>query len=171
LRAIGWIRGREEFGGLWNMIYSKSAEYAIRAFICLAGVPQGQFVMAKNIAEQADIPSYFLAKILQQLARKGFLKSSKGPTGGFSLARPASEISLLHIVDAVDGIQDYERCLGGMTECNDDAPCGMHDSWKHMRRQILAYLEETSIAAVAESAQQKRRALERKGKARKSVKD
>lgn len=149
------------------MIYSKSAEYAIRAFICLATVPQGQFVMAKNIAEQADIPSYFLAKILQQLARKGFLKSSKGPTGGFSLAKPASDISLLHIVDAVDGIQDYQRCLGGMTECSDEASCGMHDSWKQMRGQILAYLEDTSIASVAASAEQKKKAIEKKSRPRK----
>ena len=67
------------------MIYSRSAEYAIRAFVHLAQVPEGKYAMVKNIAEQEDIPAHFLAKILQQLARKGLLRSSKGPTGGFAL--------------------------------------------------------------------------------------
>jgi Iron-dependent Transcriptional regulator len=53
------------------MIYSRSAEYAIRAFVHLAQVPEGKFAMVKNIAEQEKIPAHFLAKILQQLARKG----------------------------------------------------------------------------------------------------
>lgn len=141
------------------MIYSRSAEYAIRAFVYLASVPPGKFAMAKQIAEDSDIPAHFLAKILQQLARKGFLKSSKGPTGGFCLAIPAAEISMCQIVDAVDGLTDYKRCLGGRTECRDDAPCGLHDSWKRMRSSIIDYLEGTSIAAVASSLEQKRRAL------------
>ena len=79
------------------MIYSRSAEYAIRAFVHLAQVPEGKYAMVKNIAEQEDIPAHFLAKILQQLARKGLLRSSKGPTGGFALrwipARSACWIS------------------------------------------------------------------------------
>ncbi|MEZ5355714.1 MAG: Rrf2 family transcriptional regulator [Bryobacteraceae bacterium] len=141
------------------MIYSKSAEYAIRAFVHLAAVPEGKFAMARQIAAQSDIPAHFLAKILQQLARHGYLKSSKGPSGGFSLIRPPETISLLDIVDAVDGIAGYKRCLGGMTECNDEAACGLHDSWKLMRSSILEYLERTSIADVAASLEQKRRAL------------
>ena len=62
------------------MIYSRSAEYAIRAFVHLVQVQEGKYAMVKNIAEQEDIPAHFLAKILQQLARKGLLRSSKGPT-------------------------------------------------------------------------------------------
>ncbi len=141
------------------MIYSKSAEYAIRAFVYLAAVPEGKFAMARHIAAESEIPAHFLAKILQQLARHGHLKSSKGPTGGFSLTRPPASISLLDIVDAVDGIAGYKRCLGGMTECNDQAACGLHDSWKLMRSSILEYLERTSVADVAASLDQKRRAL------------
>ncbi len=144
------------------MIYSRSAEYAIRAFVYLAEVPEGKYAMVKNIAEECDIPTHFLAKILQQLARKGFLRSSKGPTGGFTLRRPPEEINLLEIVDAIDGLEEYQRCLGGMAECNDDAPCGMHDSWKELRARILDYLEDTSIADVAEAQRKKREALARK---------
>lgn len=138
------------------MIYSRAAEYAIRAFVELAQAPPGQYRMAKQIAEQCDIPAHFLAKILQQLARQGILKSSKGPTGGFSLRRPPSEISLLEIVETVDGLENYQRCLGGMVECNDRAHCGMHDSWKALRSRIMDYLEGTSIADLAKALDDKR---------------
>jgi len=148
------------------MIYSRSAEYAIRAFVYLADVPPGKYAMVKDVAERTEIPAHFLAKILQQLARKGFLKSSKGPTGGFSLRQPADEITLVQIVDSVDGLADYQRCISGLAECTDHAPCGMHDSWKALRSRILEYLEQTTIADLALALEQKRKQLEkqRKGK-------
>jgi Rrf2 family iron-sulfur cluster assembly transcriptional regulator len=151
------------------MIYSRSAEYAIRAFVYLAEVPDGKYAMVKQIAEKSDIPAHFLAKILQQMARKGFLRSSKGPTGGFTLRQPADEINLLQIVDAVDGLSEYQRCPGGMTECNDQMPCGMHDSWKALRSRIMGYLEETSIADVAAALDVKRKALAKQRKPRRSA--
>ncbi len=155
------------------MIYSRSAEYAIRAFVHLADVQEGKYAMVKNIADECDIPTHFLAKILQQLARKGFLRSSKGPTGGFTLRRSPDEINLLEIVDAIDGLAEYQRCPGGMAECNDEAPCGMHDSWKELRSRILDYMEDTSILDVAEAQKKKRAALTKtktKKKTRKSTK-
>lgn len=151
------------------MIYSRSAEYAIRAFVRLADVQEGKYAMVKQVAEEADIPSHFLAKILQQLARKGFLRSSKGPTGGFCLRMPASQISMLSIVDAVDGLADFERCPAGMSECNDQAPCGMHDSWKAMRGRIMEYLERTTIEDLAKAFEQKRRNLEKMRKTKRSA--
>jgi Rrf2 family transcriptional regulator, iron-sulfur cluster assembly transcription factor len=152
------------------MIYSRSAEYAIRAFVHLATVPENKYAMVKQIAEQADIPSHFLAKILQQLARKGFLRSSKGPTGGFTLRIPASELTLVMIVDSVDGLADYERCPAGLAECNDSAPCGMHDSWKGLRSRIMEYLERTTIEDLAQSLEQKKRNLEKVRKPRRAAK-
>jgi Rrf2 family protein len=151
------------------MIYSRSAEYAIRAFVHLASVQDGKYAMVKQIAEQADIPSHFLAKILQQLARKGFLRSSKGPTGGFSLRIPAAELSLIQIVDSVDGLADYERCPAGLAECNDLAPCGMHDSWKALRGRIMEYLERTTIEELATALDQKKRNLDRMRKGKRSA--
>jgi len=67
------------------MIYSRSAEYAIRSFVYLARIPDGKFAMARHIAEEEQIPAHFLAKILQELTRKGLLRSNKGPSGGFAL--------------------------------------------------------------------------------------
>lgn len=143
------------------MIYSRSAEYAIRAFVVLAEVPAGKFAMVKQIAEEAGIPAHFLAKILQQLARQGLLRSSKGPTGGFALRQTAAETTLLQIVDSIDGLADYQRCIGGRMECNDQMRCGMHDSWKALRSRIMEYLEGTSVEDLAKALDQKRRVLDK----------
>ncbi len=143
------------------MIYSRSAEYAIRAFVHMAVLPPEEYAMVKNIAAEAGIPSHFLAKILQELARDGFLRSSKGPGGGFRLRQPAAEISMLKIVEAVDGAGRFDRCIGGSPECTDRAPCGMHDSWKLLRSRIIEYLEGTSIADLANALGEKRRLLAR----------
>jgi Rrf2 family transcriptional regulator, iron-sulfur cluster assembly transcription factor len=143
------------------MIYSRSAEYAVRAFIHMATLAPGEYAMVKNIAAEAGIPIPFLAKILQELARDGFLRSSKGPRGGFRLSLPPEEISLRRIVDAVDGAGRYQRCIGGSPECNDRAPCGLHDSWKALRSRIIEYLEDTSVADLAKALGEKRRRLAR----------
>ncbi|HSW51249.1 MAG TPA: Rrf2 family transcriptional regulator [Bryobacteraceae bacterium] len=141
------------------MIYSRSAEYAIRAFVNLSRVPEGKYAMVKHIAQEEGIPTHFLAKILQQLARKGLLRSSKGPTGGFTLRHQASEISLMNIVEALDGLGDYEKCASGLAECNDDMPCGMHDSWALLRSRIIEYLKQTSIADIQAALEEKQRVL------------
>jgi Rrf2 family protein len=143
------------------MIYSRSAEYALRALIQLAALPPGEYAMAKNIAAEGNIPAHFLAKILQDLARDGFLKSNKGPRGGFRLSLPAEDLSMLRVIEAVDGAGRYDRCIGGSPECNDRAACGMHDSWKALRSRIIDYLGGTSIADLAQALGEKRRLLAR----------
>jgi Rrf2 family protein len=143
------------------MIYSRSAEYALRALIQLATLAPDEYAMAKNIAAEGNIPGHFLAKILQDLARDGFLKSNKGPRGGFRLALPAEDLSMLRVIEAVDGAGRYDRCIGGAPECNDRAACGMHDSWKALRSRIIDYLGGTSIADLAEALGEKRRLLAR----------
>lgn len=150
------------------MIYSRSAEYAIRAFVHLAQVPEGKYAMVKNIAEQEGIPAHFLAKILQQLARKGLLRSSKGPTGGFALRMDPADISLFTIVEALDGMTEYQHCASGLSECSDEMPCSMHDSWVALRSRIMDYLERNTIADLAKALEQKRKTIaaskQRKGR-------
>ncbi|HTS76029.1 MAG TPA: Rrf2 family transcriptional regulator [Bryobacteraceae bacterium] len=147
------------------MIYSRSAEYAIRAFVYMAALAPEEHALVKNIAADTGIPVHFLAKILQDLARNGYLQSTKGPRGGFRLRLPAEQISMRVIVEAVDGSSRLERCIGGSPECNDRAACGMHDSWVELRSRIIDYLEGTSIAdlanALAEKRGEKRRLLPR----------
>lgn len=143
------------------MLYSRSAEYAIRALIPLADLPAGEFALVKTLAADTSIPSHFLAKLLQDLARIGVLRSTKGPHGGFRLNMPAKELSMLRIVEAIDGPGRFDRCLGGADECNDKVACGMHDSWIVLRSRIMDYLGGTSIADLAKAEGEKRRVLVR----------
>ena len=159
-----------EFTGDW-MIYSRSAEYAIRAFVHLAQAQDGEYVMVKNIAEKEDIPAPFLAKILQELARKGLLRSSKGPTGGFALRVEPNEIRLLDIVEALDGLTPYQQCASGLSECNDDMPCSMHESWVALRSRITDYLGKNTISDLVKALDMKKKAIaqSKQRKSRRSV--
>ena len=141
------------------MIYSRSAEYAIRAFVNLAQVQEGKYAMVKNIAQEEGIPAHFLAKILQQLARKGLLRSSKGPTGGFALRVTAVDVRLLDIVEALDGLAPYQQCASGLAECSDEMPCSMHDSWIGLRSRIMDYLWKNTIADLVKALDQKKKSL------------
>jgi Rrf2 family transcriptional regulator, iron-sulfur cluster assembly transcription factor len=131
------------------MIYSRSAEYAIRSFVYLAGIPEGKFAMARHIAEEEQIPAHFLAKILQELTRKGLLRSNKGPSGGFSLRVPASQIRLLDLVEALDG--------PALSESLDQAPWIL-DSWRDLHSRIMDYLERNTIADVVKALESKKSA-------------
>ncbi len=150
------------------MIYSRSTEYAIRALIPLSKAPEGKYTMVKAIAEQEQIPTHFLAKILQQLARKGLLRSSKGPMGGFSLRVPAEEIRLLDLVEALEGIRTPHLCIGGFGNCTEDQQCSMHEGWAQLHESILDFLKEQTIANLAKALEQKKKALARK-KARRAA--
>ena len=143
------------------MIYSRSSEYAFRALTHLATQPAGGYSMVKDIAKTEEIPTHFLAKILQQLARKGLLRSSKGPSGGFALRRPARELTLLDIVDALEGTASYQQCAVGLAECSDQMPCPMHDSWKVLREGILDYLAGNTIGDLATTLEAKKKSLAR----------
>ena len=111
--------------------------------------------MVKNIAEEEQIPAHFLAKILQQIARKGLLKSSKGPTGGFCLKVPASKLKLIDIIDAVDGMSNFTACAGGLPECNSATACSLCDRWKPVQSRIMVFLGKTSIADLVRDAKKK----------------
>jgi Rrf2 family transcriptional regulator, iron-sulfur cluster assembly transcription factor len=139
------------------MIYSRTAEYAIRAFTHLGALAPGDYALAKDIATEAGMPAPFLAHILQTLARAGLLQSSKGPGGGFRLGQPAAEVSLMRVVEAVDGPGRYQHCPAGLAACDSKALCGMHDSFQPLRSRIIDYLEGTSVADLAKALGEKRR--------------
>jgi len=139
------------------MIYSRSVEYAIRALAHLAAQPQGAKKMARQIADDEGLPAFFLAKTLQQLARKGLLRSVKGPTGGFGLNLPAGKICLLDIIAVLDGTENIDR---GVT----DLP-----NFRPIRMSLVNYLRTTTIADVANGRKKHRRSTGSKKVARKST--
>ncbi len=147
------------------MIYSNACEYAIRALTYLARNSE-QACLAKEISQGEKIPHYFLSKILQDLARKGLLKSMKGPGGGFRLAKSAEKLTLYEIKKAIDGVADLDECAVGLARCNDHMPCPLHDTFKPLREQIKEYLQTTTLADMASAVEKKRASKARRKAAR-----
>jgi len=141
------------------MLYSKPCEYAIRALAHVAQAPKNEEVRAQEIARREKLPGPVLAKVLQELVRKGLLRSRRGPGGGFWLARRADLITLRDVVGAIDGLDHFQECAVGLDRCSDETPCPLHDTFKGIRAQIHRYLEETNIAEMASAIERKRRLL------------
>ena len=116
-------------------------------------------VQVEEIAEAEDIPAPFLAKVLQKLAHSNVVNSFKGPGGGFSLNRAPSKINLYEIFQVVDGVEDLDRCAVGLAECNDFAPCPLHDTWKAVRVLLLQYLKKTTLEEMASAVERKKELL------------
>lgn len=127
-------------------IFSKTCEYAIRAVFFVAHkTADGGRVGIKEIAVGIDSPEHFLAKILQDLSRRGVVQSAKGPNGGFytdesTLKRPVSDI-----VEAVDGNGIFTGCGLGLKQCSEINPCPLHHEFKKVRNQLHHMLEATTI--------------------------
>ena len=132
-----------------SIIFSRQCEYALQATSYLALKPAGQMTSIKELTRRLSIPYHFLGKILQALTYKGLLKSQKGPTGGFALAMPPSEITLFHIVDAVDGNDFLHKCVMGFPECTGKNPCAVHEKWGGLRDGVYAMLVSKNIAQMA----------------------
>ncbi|MCU0305849.1 MAG: Rrf2 family transcriptional regulator [Thermoanaerobaculales bacterium] len=122
---------------------SKTAEYALRAVVVLAGSGDDP-VLAPRIAEATRVPLAYLSKVLQTLARADLVISQRGQGGGFSLARPAAEITVLDVVEAVDPIPTIERCPLSL-EAHADRLCPLHHRLDEAIRSIRATFGGTSI--------------------------
>ena len=106
---------------------SKTAQYAIKALIHLAGNSDiTNKVLAASLAEQIDVPKPFLSKILQQLANADLVSAMKGPKGGFYLTAEQKDHSLYQVVVAADGKDTFGKCILGLHECDYDNPCAVH---------------------------------------------
>lgn len=93
-----------------------------------------------EISRSAPTPPPDTAKVLQLLARRGFVDWYRGATGGFRLARPADAITLYDVVVALGGEHALTSCAVGLAECSDCAPCPLHDHWKPVRQLFRRYL-------------------------------
>lgn len=134
------------------MLLSKTCEYAIRAMIYIAQQSsKGNRVGIKDIAANIESPEYFMAKILQDLSRKGFVQSVKGPNGGFYMDEEHTRITLADIVRAIDGDQLFTGCGLGMKECSADHPCPIHHRFGAIRNDIKKMLEESIVAMFVDS--------------------
>lgn len=132
---------------------SNTCKYAVRALIYLGKYSEdGTKIGIKKISADLLIPTPFLGKILQNLVKQKILVSTKGPNGGFGLARKTSEISLYDIVKVVDGEDFFKNCLIGLQPCstheNNEKPCPVHSRFSPIRAQLLLFYQETSLAEI-----------------------
>ena len=137
------------------MIFSNATEYAIRGLSELAGRGVNGPVMLDELVAGTDLPRDFLAKIFQKLVRAGILKSAKGRGGGFTLAKPQHDVTLIDIVEAIEGPQLLDACVVGLEKCNDTMPCAQHDLYKPIRQRLKDYLRTTTLADLAASLRSK----------------
>lgn len=128
---------------------SRTAVHAIRALSRLALLPEGSFAGALDLAKQIDAPRNYLGKLLQNIAVTGLVESKKGAGGGFRLARPAEKISLLDVVDPIDHVIKWERCILGQDICSNESPCALHPRWAKLREIYIELLSSTTIDDVA----------------------
>lgn len=127
-------------------MFTKATEYAIRALIFISNShASGKArVGLKEISREIDIPERFTANILQDLSRRKVISSAKGPQGGFYIPDP-SAVSLMDIVTAIEGTQQFERCGLGISECDARHPCPLHNQFIKIRTQTVSMLSQTTL--------------------------
>lgn len=137
---------------------SGTAEYALRAVVCLARQPDGQSVRASDLAEMIGVPRNYLGKILHDLVRAGILDSARGKKGGFRLALRPEDLTLLRVVSLFDTIAvgPERRCLMGRPECDGADPCPVHHRWKDVSEAISTFFEETTVGDVLSDERRQR---------------
>jgi Rrf2 family protein len=131
------------------MELTRKGEYAIRGILYLARQQPGKVSLVGDIAAASDVPKTFLAKILQDFVKKGLVTSSRGTGGGFMLARSADRITLLEVVEAVEGPIMPNRCLIGSGACDRDGTCRVHPVWERVRQETSAILSGITIEELA----------------------
>ena len=132
---------------------SNTCKYAIRACIYLAlNADENKKIGIKKISEDLKIPTPFLGKILQVLAKNKMLSSTKGPNGGFSLGKPAKNISLMDIVNIIDGDDNFNACVIGVTSCTvSEAHCPIHKKYGPIRDEAKTLFTNQNIKELADS--------------------
>jgi Rrf2 family protein len=132
---------------------SNTCKYAIRALIYLANFSKDEKKIGiKKISEDLNIPSPFLGKILQSMAREKMLSSTKGPNGGFSLGRDAEDISLYDIVVHVDGEKYFNNCIIRLEPCTcfteEISTCPVHRRFSQIRDDLIRFYKDTTLADI-----------------------
>lgn len=127
------------------MQITRQADYALRAMVYLARLEPNTNAATKKIAEQQKIPPSFLAKIISQLSIAKLIHTSRGARGGVVLARPASEISLLEVIEAIDGPIALNDCTVAPGNCDHSENCPLHDIWQETQDQLVSKLRDTKF--------------------------
>jgi Rrf2 family protein len=137
------------------MEISRRTDYGVRVILDLAGLPEDGRASTQQIANRQNVPSPFLAKIIAQLSLAGLVTTQRGAGGGVTLARPASEISLLQVIEALEGPIRLNRCLIQPQACPRNGRCPVHDVLAQAQTELTSRLDLTKFDALVDAARSK----------------
>ena len=127
------------------MTITRQADYAVRLVLCLARTDGRKVMTVDEVSKECFIPKSFTAKIFQRLSHAGITSSRRGVRGGFVLARNPRDISLLQVVEAIDGPLEVNRCVIDNTNCDLNATCVIHPVWVDIHRDIIHKLKSVTF--------------------------
>src|SRR4051794_5397299 len=127
---------------------TKQTDYGIVLLTHLAAHAERQYA-APELAAEARLPLPMVSKILKLLARDGLLASHRGVKGGYSLARPAEEISMAEIIAALEGPIAITECISVESDCSHEALCPVSANWRRINQAVRTALEGVSLAEMA----------------------
>lgn len=136
------------------MQITRQADYALRAMVYLSQLEPNQRAATSHIAEIQHIPPSFLAKIISQLSIAGLIHTSRGARGGVSLARPPEGISVLEVVEAIDGPIALNECSQGTGICPFGETCPLRDLWCDTQAELITKLKNTTFGQVLSKSNQ-----------------
>lgn len=137
------------------MQITRQADYAVRAIYYLSAFEPGKRAATSQIAKEQHIPPSFLAKIISQLSVAGLLHTSRGARGGVSLARDPHDITMLDVVEAIDGPIMLNECVEDAHGCKFDQECPMRDMWSEIQDDLVTRLGGTTFADFVEEKKAK----------------
>lgn len=130
-------------------MFTTSTTHALRALAHLSARPGGEPVLGRDLARELGLPAPYLAKVLAALARAGVLVAARGAHGGYRLARPPAETTLMAIVEPLEGKRVRPGCLLRPGEpCDEDAACNAHGAWAGAKAAYVRFLERTTLADI-----------------------
>ena len=127
------------------MQLTRQADYAVRAVLHLAQIKNGDRAATSTVAKEQHIPPSFLAKIISQLSIAGLLHTSRGARGGVTLARDPKEITLLEVIEAIDGPIQLNECVGDSGVCTFDSDCPIKTVWCEAQDELVSRLRRTDF--------------------------
>ena len=135
------------------MRLTTKGRFAVTAMLDLALNENAKPVTLAGISERQAISLSYLEQLFSRLRRQGLVTSVRGPGGGYRLAKPHADISVSHIIAAVDELIDATQC-GGKEDCHDAGRCMTHDLWASLNDKILDYLSGVTLAELVNNQRQ-----------------
>lgn len=131
---------------------NRRTDYSVRVMLALAKRPFGERLSTRAIQDEMLIPRSFLQRIIADLSRADLLATYPGPNGGLQLSRPAEQITLRHIWEAIEGELLISDCLKAPGECPLNSGCPVRSRWVRLQSMIVHELERTNLAELAAEA-------------------